>query len=87
MNEFLFYYLILINIIATVLMMADKLKAKYGLWRISENIFLSIALVGGSAGIYLGVKLFRHKTKKFKFNVIVPILVLIQIILIGRFLK
>lgn len=77
----LLYYLIAISLMGFVLMGFDKWKSKAGLWRISERTLLFVALAGGSAGIYLGLKIFHHKTKHFKFKVIVPILLLLQIIL------
>lgn len=81
--KWLLYYLSAINIIGVVIMGWDKIKARAGVWRIPENNLLLIALTGGSAGIYLGLRLFHHKTRHFKFTVIVPIVLLIQLIIIG----
>jgi len=81
--KWLLYYLTAINIVGVVIMGWDKIKARAGVWRIPENNLLLIALVGGSAGIYLGLRLFNHKTRHFKFTVIVPIVSLMQLIIIG----
>ncbi|KJS15841.1 MAG: membrane protein [Peptococcaceae bacterium BRH_c4b] len=74
----LIYYIIAINIVGVFIMAWDKMKARAGAWRISENNLLLIALVGGSVGIYLGLKVFRHKSRHYKFSVGVPIIFLIQ---------
>lgn len=75
-------YLIIINAMAFVLMLADKLLARNKLWRIPEATLLGTAFAGGSLGAFLGMYLCRHKTRKTKFFVGVPLLLLIQIILI-----
>jgi uncharacterized membrane protein YsdA (DUF1294 family) len=74
--------LILINALAATLMLADKLKAKTRGRRIPENVLLGIAVLGGSVGVYLGMYLFRHKTKHPRFFIIIPLILIIQIILV-----
>lgn len=81
--ERFYYYFAVINFIGLVLMAWDKMKARAGAWRIPENNLLFIALAGGSAGIYLGLILFRHKTRHFKFTVVVPVILFIQICIIA----
>ncbi len=46
----------------------DKRKAKKGCWRIPEKTLLLMGAVGG-IGQLAGMKLFRHKTQKWYFNV------------------
>ena len=46
----------------------DKLRAEAGQWRVAESTLLNLAFFGGSAGAYLGRKLFRHKTRKQHFS-------------------
>ena len=58
------------------------MKAKSGAWRIPEDNLLLIALLGGSVGIFLGIKAFRHKTRHIKFSVGVPSIFLLQIVVI-----
>lgn len=81
--ERLYYYFAVINFIGLVLMAWDKMKARTGAWRIPENNLLFIALAGGSAGVYLGLRLFHHKTRHVKFAVVVPVIFLIQVCLIA----
>ena len=37
-------------------------KAKQGSWRISEATLLILAVIGGSIGALLGMKIWHHKT-------------------------
>ena len=46
----------------------DKLRAEAGSWRIAESALLGFALLGGSAGAFLGRRVFRHKTRKEPFS-------------------
>ena len=73
-------YLILgINILSFILMGIDKYKAIKNNYRISENTLLLISILGGGIGSLLGMILFHHKTKKLKFQILVPISILINI--------
>ena len=75
-------YLIIINIIGFYVMWSDKRKAKKGKWRIPENTLFLITLLGGGIGTIAGMYTFRHKTKKLKFTIGLPVLVILEIILI-----
>lgn len=66
-------WLVLINLMSLVMFGADKLKAKKKKWRIPEAALLLSAAVGGAFGGYIGMKLFRHKTKHKQFTVLVPL--------------
>ncbi len=74
-------YLLFINIITFFIYGRDKNYARTGKWRISENTLLGLALLGGSLGALLGMKVFRHKTKHWKFKVLVPLFLIIHIII------
>ena len=75
-------YLIIINAAAFLLMLADKLKAKRGAWRIPENTLIVAAALGGSIGALMGMYLFRHKTKHIKFTLGIPVILVAQITLV-----
>lgn len=81
--EILIYYLIVINIITFTLYGLDKFNAIRGKWRIRELVLLFYAFIGGSIGGFLAMKLFRHKTKKAKFSLGIPIILLIHALLIA----
>ena len=87
MTEALLYYLIVINIVTFVVYGIDKLKAKQGSWRISEATLLIFAVIGGSIGALLGMKIWHHKTMHKKFKYGLPLILIIQIILIGYLSK
>ena len=59
----LLYYLIVINIVTFQVYGIDKWKAKQGSWRISEATLLILAVIGGSIGALLGMRVWHHKTK------------------------
>ena len=80
------WYLIIINALGLLFMIADKQRAKKKRWRYSEPFLLTIAALGGSIGTLLGMFLFHHKTRKPKFSIGVPILLIIQLILILLYL-
>ena len=77
----LYWYLLVINILAFVCYGLDKLKAKRNARRISERWLLLLALIGGSVGAWLGMLVWRHKTKHTKFRWGVPIILLLQVAL------
>jgi len=70
---------LLVNLIAFAMMGIDKRRAEKGRWRISERALLIACALFGAAGGLLGMKLFRHKTKKPKFSFGVPALLFLQI--------
>lgn len=67
-------YLIIINAAGFILMLRDKRAAQKSAWRIPEATLLCIASAGGCYGIFLGMQLFRHKTRKPRFTVLVPLI-------------
>lgn len=75
------WYLLIINVLAFVCYGLDKLKAKRNAPRVSERTLLLLALVGGGVGAWLGMLVWRHKTKHAKFRFGVPILLLLQVAL------
>lgn len=72
-------YLIIINILAFLAMWVDKKKAQKGKWRISESALFMLALLGGSIGGMIGMYTFRHKTKKKRFVIGFPAILIIEI--------
>ena len=83
----LLYYLIFINVVTFLVYGIDKWKAKQGSWRISEATLLIFAVIGGSIGALLGMKIWHHKTMHKKFKYGLPLILIIQIILIGYLSK
>lgn len=75
-------YLIVINIIGFYVMWSDKRKAQKGKWRIPENTLFLITALGGGIGTIAGMYTFRHKTKKLKFTIGLPAILILEIILL-----
>lgn len=80
MIEFIIIYSLIINLFSFYLMGKDKKSAKEGGWRVSEMKFMILAVLGGSIGIMVGMYAFSHKTKKKKFTVGVPVILIMQTI-------
>ena len=81
MSMLLLYYMSGINAITFIVYGIDKLKARKGRWRIPEATLLLLAVVGGSIGAWLGIKVWHHKTLHKKFRYGVPLIVLVQMAL------
>lgn len=75
-------YILLINIIAFLAMFIDKRRAENGEWRISENGLFTLVLLGGGIGGIAGMYVFHHKTKKLKFTIGFPTILILEIVLI-----
>lgn len=74
-------YLAVINLVGFTLMGVDKRRAVKGAWRISEAALFLAAVLGGSIGSILGMKIFRHKTKHWYFKYGMPSILIVQIAL------
>ena len=79
--EYILLYLLIINIIGFLIMYIDKRKAKKGKWRIKEWTIMLITLLGGGIGTIAGMYTFRHKTKKLKFTIGLPTILITEIVL------
>lgn len=81
MVPLLLFYLVTINALGFLIMLADKEKAQKRLWRIPEATLLTVAALGGSIGCLAGMKVFHHKTRKPKFYIGIPVILALQLIL------
>ena len=72
-------YLAAINIVAFFLYGIDKWKSRHNKWRITEARLITIALLGGSVGAFLGMKLWHHKTQHAKFRYGLPLILILHI--------
>ena len=78
-------YLVIINTITFLAMLIDKQKAKRGGYRISEKTLITLVLLGGGIGGIIGMYLFHHKTKKPRFYIGFPVILVLEIIAILYF--
>ena len=79
LHTILIYYILCINVVTLIVYGIDKYKAKKAKWRISEATLLLLAILGGSIGAWIGMKIWHHKTMHKKFKYGVPTILLIQI--------
>ena len=74
-------YLLVVNITSFLLYGIDKYKAKKVKWRISETTLLTMAVIGGSIGAWVGMRLWHHKTMHKRFKYGIPIIIILQVVL------
>ena len=77
-----FIYLVVINVITFFMFGIDKWKAKRSKWRIREAALLGLAVLGGSIGAWLGMKVWHHKIQHAKFKYGIPLILICQITLL-----
>lgn len=75
-------YLILINLITFLAMYIDKRKAKKGKRRIPEKTLFVLVGLGGGIGGILAMYLFRHKTKKTRFVIGFPAILIFEVLVV-----
>lgn len=85
MASVLIIILCLSPVITWILFGMDKRKAVRHRRRISEATLLVLSIPGGIGGL-LGMLLFHHKTRKWKFRILVPLFAVIDAMLLGFFL-
>lgn len=79
MHKALIAWWILISLVAVVITVWDKLAAKRRARRIPEATLLWVGLLGGAEAMLLTMKLIRHKTRKPKFMIGLPLMIVIHI--------
>ena len=67
------------NLIVFCVYGLDKYNAKKDKWRIPEKTLLLLAFFFGGLGAFLGMRVFRHKTKHRLFTIGVPLCLLLNI--------
>ena len=77
--KYILAYLLIVNAVAFLLMLIDKIKAKKNRWRIKESTLMLSAAIGGSIGALAGMYTFRHKTLHRKFTIGIPAILALQI--------
>ncbi|MBR3832771.1 MAG: DUF1294 domain-containing protein [Lachnospiraceae bacterium] len=74
-------FLAVYNLVVFCIYGYDKRCAIKDKWRVPEKVLIGLAFLGGSVGAYLGMSIFRHKTKHTKFTVLVPLALLIHLVI------
>lgn len=76
-------YFFMISAVAAVMTVYDKVASKhFRRHRIPEAVLLLCAAVGGSVAMMFTMLLIRHKTRKYKFMIGIPLIIMAQVILL-----
>ncbi len=81
-RDILTIYAVVINLVSFIIMGWDKRAAIKDQFRISESTLFILAIIGGSIGSLLGMKIWHHKIRKIKFLIGMPLVLLLQIVLL-----
>ena len=91
MEQFLLFfatsYLAVMTVVGFAIMGIDKRKSIKKTWRIPERTLFLIAFLGGGIGSFLGMYMFRHKTKHSSFVILLPVAAVIYVIIILKLFK
>ena len=80
-------YLAAVNVVTFFVYGIDKWKAKHNRWRITEAALLLLAVLGGSIGAWIGMRVWHHKTQHKKFKYGVPLILVVQVAICLFFLR
>lgn len=72
-------YILIISLISVIVTVSDKRRARRNKWRVRESTLLILSALGGSAAMFITMRLIRHKTQKKKFMLGIPLIFLIQV--------
>ncbi|MBS5480628.1 MAG: DUF1294 domain-containing protein [Acutalibacteraceae bacterium] len=72
-------YFLLISLIAITATLLDKYRARRHKWRIPEATLLLLSALGGSAAMLITMRLIHHKTRKKKFMIGIPVILILQL--------
>lgn len=81
--KYFLIYLAAVSIIAAVMTVSDKSRAKKHRRRIAEKTLFITAVSGGSAAMYLTMLAVRHKTKHKRFMIGLPLIMIVQTAIIA----
>lgn len=76
-------YLVFINLVGVFVMWSDKQRAKKDKFRIPEKTLFLVAILGGALGTTYGMYQFRHKTKHWYFKYGMPVILVLEIVILG----
>lgn len=82
LTNILIAYLSIMTIIGFFSMYIDKKRAIKHKWRTPEATLFIIALIGGSLGSTIGMRVCRHKTKHWYFVIGMPLILIAHIFLL-----
>ena len=81
MSKWVLAWVLVFSLADFLLMGVDKRRARRGAWRVPEKTFFLVAVLGGSPGAILGMRLFHHKTRHWYFKWGLPAILIAQLAL------
>ncbi len=78
-GQILVLYAVAVNIVTFFYFGMDKMRSRNGVRRVSERRLWILSFLGGSIGALVGMRFFRHKTKKLSFQAGIAVILAIQI--------
>ena len=81
-SKLLLIYFAVISLVAVIMTLADKSRAKRDEWRIPEATLMTVGLFGGALAMYVAMKTIRHKTKHRKFMIGLPLEIALHVAII-----
>ena len=78
---YIFLYLVAVSVISIISVIIDKTAAKNGERRISENSLMALSVIGGGVAMYITMRIIHHKTRKNKFMVGIPVIIMLEVAL------
>lgn len=79
--KLLWLWIACMSVIAFACYGIDKKKAIDHAWRIRESTLILLAFTGGAPGALLGMRVFHHKTRHWKFRILVPLALILWIMI------
>lgn len=80
LSIYIFAYLIFINLFSVLITLWDKYAAIHHRWRVRERTLLLCSALGGSPLMLLTMHLARHKTRRKKFMIGIPVILVLQLV-------
>ncbi len=80
--QIILIYVAAVSAVTFIVYGIDKWKSKHDRWRIPESVLIGLAVVGGSIGAWLGMRVWRHKTQHNKFRYGIPAILIAHILLV-----
>lgn len=81
LTKIILYYIVLINVGCLVIFAIDKHLSIKNNERIPESTLILLSALGGALGGLCAMYLFRHKTKKSKFYILLPLFLVLHVII------
>ena len=81
--KYFLIYLAAVSLIAVIMTVSDKSRARKHKRRIAEKTLFGTAVLGGSAAMYLTMLAIRHKTKHKRFMIGLPLIMIVQTAIIA----